>query len=1493
MQLLELSASQKRILFEAEQYLGSSVHILGGVVEIRAKIDIKRLCKAINIVIASADALRIQLRQVKGLVQQSIEEHDNRIIEFEDLKGRADSYERFQEKSHKVFCEPFALYDAPLYRFIIYRINDKHYAYLIKLHHIIADGWSVELLTKNITQQYEALTNRTSSTLVPLGSFLGYLDSEHAYFASDEKEADKLFWVEQVKKAVVKPKCDIVVNPKGNRRFYVLDVDWARRLKVFEQKYKISTLIVFVGAILWYLRTIENSTELTVGIPLLGRKGRSERNIFGNFSNTMPFHYSIEKADSVKKYLKSISQCLRMTYKHQKFPFNMLMRNLNEQAQRSVRLFDVAVNYYNTSIPDSLAGGAVTNTEYYSGCQPYPLQVIIKNWNETMSVSIDYVDELYREKSVDDFYRSIIHVIDEFIKNPCSIISDLEIADRATLDVWRKLGNGKEERSVEPRLIDNCIKNTALNKRDAVAVVCNDESITYSVLEERANMLAGYLLAHNYGGKNIGLMLEHSVNTIVAILGVLKAGSCFVPIGLNTPDERLCFILKDAQCELIITNRHLVENRCCPVSILELNHKFFISKWSSESPTLERRLSDPAYVIYTSGSTGKPKGVVISHANLFNYVAWASKQYIERSNETFALFSPLTFDLTITSIFVPLFSGNRIVVYVNDDEFVLKTILRENVCTVLKLTPSHLLALSKIEGVDFRLSKLRTLVVGGERFTVELAKRIHELFGGRVRIFNEYGPTEVTVGCMFHQFDPFHDAFGSVPIGVPIDNTHVYILNDDLKKVPRGIKGELYVSGDSVAASYLNAAEESNNCFMECPFEHKVMYRTGDIVRWNFDDSIEFIERKDRQVKINGYRVELVEVESNMSSILGIDDCVVVKHVGSGREELRAFYKSDVLDEFTIRNLLCRKLPFYMIPQHIIRVDAFPLSSSGKIDYRALKEIEIDASEGGRSENVKLTDNHRKVLNILETVLGIESIQQNDNYFSLGGDSISAMQISSQLRVLGHNIAVNDILNYPRIADFLSIIEKQQDKVVVEACSTQVVRTPILNWFLRQNFKEPNHFQQSVLLEFSDMKTRACFTWACRKLLEKHRVLRIQYAVGADEFRIAELSSEFAETVVHEYSLRDASDDEYLQNKINELRALISIVDGKMLQVGLFSDVKSSASSQLVFIVIHHLSVDSVSWSIILRDLQYYMDAFKDHTSYNELESSPGYPEWAQVLSDYRQSLTQLDLLDQSSYRRSGELLDKCRSTNINEHAMSKYSSVLEARLTEDLFFGCNSSYNTKPEELLFIALALTLHERWKEETMIVEVEGHGRGRELGGLNLDSMVGWFTTIFPIVFELSSVEPIDAKIKKLKETFRKQRNCGFDRFLAHYGDMHSVRPFPSALVRFNFLGNLDTLVNSDRCKLSKRNKGQDVHTRNRNESLLYMDLFVLDDVLHVQLECASESVGMWNLSEVGGTYLNKLKELVNYCKGCNTKSFTPSDFDFIEIDQDELENLFGS
>ena len=722
---------------------------------------------------------------------------------------------------------------------------------------------------------------------------------------------------------------------------------------------------------------------------------------------------------SIKQLFHEVKRTLSEAYSNQKYPFDRILDLLDiEYPNNRAPLFNVAV------LLDSI------NDREHIRSLKNDITLNFSIIHEGIVCTIEYNESLFKRKTIETFVEHYQKILQAILKFP-----DIEISQIQLLSTDKKqelLFNFNSTQRDYPRhqTIHGLFEEQVQHTPDKVAVVFENQHLTYSNLNYQSNQLAHCLMTKGVGpGVMVGIYLEHSEKMIVSLLGVLKAGGAYVPFDPESPLTRLSFMLSDAQIPLVITEEKLSDNLPQTAKTVCLDFEWAsLAVENSENPRNTAAAPNYVYAIYTSGSTGQPKGVLITHNALVNYIWWAKQVYLKNEQLNFALYSSLAFDLTVTSIFTPLITGNQVIVYRRmGKEVLLERILRENKVDILKLTPSHLKMLKDLDNSDCRVKRL---IVGGEALETILAREVYQSFGkGKdVEIFNEYGPTEATVGCMIYQFSPDRDDQAFVPIGYPADNTQVYVLNKTLTPVAENEIGELYIAGDGLAQGYLNQPQLTAERFIPHLFLcGKKMYQTSDLARWLPEGIIEFLGRTDDQVKFYGHRVELNEIKSALNQHPKVrDSVIIVERDDNGNDVMIAYYVSrQELEIRQLRIFLREYIIESIVPNIFVHVRKLPLTLNGKVNLQALPPLDkVKQHQLKATFTAPRTSTEKRVATIWTEVLGIAKIGIDENFFELGGHSLLATQVISRIRAAFQvDISLQSLFEAPTVRDLTTRIE--------------------------------------------------------------------------------------------------------------------------------------------------------------------------------------------------------------------------------------------------------------------------------------------------------------------------------------------------------------------------------------------------------------------------------------------------------------------------------------
>lgn len=1493
--LYPLTHPQKRVWYVEKIYPCTSLHNVGGPIRIKGKIDFVMLEKSIKTFVKRNDGVRLRIVETDGEPRQYINDYNETNIDFVDFSRHEQPEKEFAAWVEKEAGKPFKLEDADLFYFAIFKIAENDGGYNVRFHHIISDGWSINIMTEQICDTYMKLLKGEEVNYAPEPSYIDYIEQENNYLLSSKFEKSKAFWNKKFSTLPESLPCKNSDSIEGKRKTFKMEQEISLRIKEFCQIHKFSLNTLFIALLGIYLNKTTRHDDISIGTPVLNRSGKKEKKMFGMFTSTMPFRFTIEKSHSVLTLLREVSKELMSCYFNQKYPYNFLVQDLELKKKGYDGLFSISVNYYNTRLNTDLNGAVIENVEAYNGKQIYFLQIVIKDWSDTESLVLDFDYKVgeYSEQDIERVYVGLTSLISQVLLNADEEIKKLRLLPD---EEWKRLiydFNSTMADYPMDKTIYQLFEEQVERTPEKIAICYKDSRLTYRELNQKANQLARVLDGKGVTKETIvGLMATHSLEAVIGILGILKAGAAYLPVDPDYPGGRINYMLDDSGASILLTNCDITEDICFKDPVIDLRDSQLYAGDASNVGA-KSGPANLAYIIYTSGSTGKPKGAMIGHKGLVNYIWWAAQVYLKGDAEVFALYSSLSFDLTVTSIFTPLISGNRIVVYRDDgDEYVLFSIMKDRQATVVKLTPSHL---SLLKDMNNRGSSVKRFIVGGEDLKVSLSKAIYDSFEGDIEIYNEYGPTETVVGCMTYKYNCSSDVRASVPIGVPAHNVQIYILDETLEPVPVGCTGELYISGDGVARGYRNRSDLTSECFIDNPFiKGRRMYKTGDVARFIDRDLIEYIGRADRQVKIRGYRIELGEIERVLFSSGLVKDAIVKEcEENDGSKFLCAYIvaKGTVASK-DLRHYLSDYLPEYMIPQHFVFIDKVPLTANGKVNMSLLqdpkrKEARQPASTSYNSELERI------LIDVMSEVLSIKAIQSKDNFFQFGGDSIKAIGISAKLHEKGLKIRVKDILANPVISQMALYIQHDSDSAAPEQgiCSGYIKPTPITSWFFSQSFKNINHYNQSVLLKLNFDIAVEKLELILDKLVEDHDSLRINYHVNLGElYYNNEHLKKRTKIEVHDLSGHPCSKRNFYIAEIGEkIKSSLSIEDGLLFKACLFD---AGQSEKKLLLTAHHLVIDGVSWRIILEDFYSMLIQSSKGQTLDLPQKTHSYQKWALAIEEYSKSEA---FLKEQTYWENINSLDFAFNADFNssENAVEDRCSI-ECSLTEEetgmLLTKANYPYNTQPKDLLIISLALAMADFSDRNNVVLEIEGHGREDIFDNVNITRTVGWLTSIYPASINVQGSE-LSKNIKAIKEQLANVPHKGLGYGILKYISK-CIRPDRQSGVRFNYLGDFNSFSKNEIFELLIENTGGDLGYQNNMTCLMDINEMIINSKLNISITYDKKKFKEESMISFKNIYLNYIRQVLIHCCNKEERESTPSDINTVNLSQEEIDYIFA-
>jgi len=1053
---------------------------------------------------------------------------------------------------------------------------------------------------------------------------------------------------------------------------------------------------------------------------------------------------------TVKQLLLDIKDTLAEAYAHQKFPFERLVELLNvEDLSHRMPLFDVMVVL-----------GTTDDTDYFKN----DVTLILKVNDDAISGALDYNPDLFTRENIEVLAQHLQEILRAASESPDQTILQLELLSPSRRKELVVEYNNTASEYPQDKTIVQLFAEQVEKTPAHIALEFQNESVTYRELDQRANQLANWLRARGItAGVPVGMYLEHSAETIIALLGVLKAGGFYVPFDTAHPRARLDFMLADTATPLVLTQEHLREKLAgSDVEIISIDANWAaIALENATPPKTATTPDDLAYVIYTSGSTGEPKGVEIRHRSLVNYIWWAKDQYVGDETVAFALYSSLAFDLTVTSIYAPLITGNRIVIYRGDGggSSAIEEILKDNKAGVLKLTPSHL-ALVKIR--DNSQSRIRRLIVGGEQFETELASAVLRSFDGKVEIINEYGPTEATVGCMIHRFNPAQDTQAVVPVGKPAANAQIYVLDDDLKPVAENVLGEMYLAGDGLARGYLKRATLTAEKFVDNPFTSgQRMYRTGDLARWLPQGIIEYVGRKDGQVKYHGHRIELNEIKRALNRHPQIrDSVIVIARDKAGNDAMVAYYVSrHELDGAELHTFLTDSIIEETIPNVFVHLKKLPLTLSGKLNLRALPTLDEVKQRAQHTYVAPRNQIEEQLAEIWKQVFGVERVGIHDNFFELGGHSLIATQVIGRVRQMLHTeLGVRAVFETPTIAALGAEIEKQTATGAAEVLPIARVSRDLdlplsfaqqRLWVIDQLNPGSAAYNIPLAIRISGPLNCLALEQSFNELIARHESLRTTFqSRNGQPVQIIAAPEPFHLPLVDLGDLAEAEREAETQRRsASEAGRPFDLGQGPLLRIQL---LRLAADSHVLLLVMHHIVSDGWSMDVLVQELTQLYDAF------NQGQPSP-LPELPIQYADFavwqRQWLAENVLEEQLAYWKqqlSGDLAVLDLPTDwprpaVQTYPGANYSFALTSETTAALKQLGEESGATLFMTLLAAFKALLARLSGQEDILIgAPIAGRSRAE------LETLIGFFVNTLVLRTDLGGNPTFVALLERVRD-----------------------------------------------------------------------------------------------------------------------------------------------
>lgn len=1496
----------------------SAYHLPAAFVLKQVNVDV--LEKAFYHIMERHEILRSCFIAVQGEPKQKVVDagHLQFSIPRVDLTRSADPTKAASEFAAQDARTPFDFDSCPLFRAHFLCLPGNEIAFLLTLHHVISDGWSMQVLFSEIRSCYEALMSHQP---LPDPLRIQYKDytawQNQQLSGTEEFQESRRYWHNVMKSEI--PVVDMPVDFKRPQvktyngqtlscRFEAQALNEMKKLCAAQGTTMFMFLVTVVKTLIYRHTGLE---DITVGSPIAGRDHIYLENQIGFYINTLALRTQFNGSDSFISVLDRVKQTTLGAYAHQTYPFDRLVDDLNLVRDRSrMPIFDIMVGQLTgevKTLANGLRGEKETVTAEFLATDisvsQFDLEFTFKEYGDVLDVFITYNTDLFRRSTAERLLAQYKQLALASATSPGIPMAELDMLQPSEMaSLCYHFNNSLVDHPTDKTfmtLFEQQVEDTP----DAIALIVADRQFSYSELNERANFLANRI-RNQWALREetiVAVICARSEALLISVLGIFKARCSYLPIDPITPVQRMQYLLADAMPGLVISEADLLPEldvSCDTLSVEQLMQGSPL-KTNLRLPGLQ---NDNAYVIYTSGSTGKPKGVMIEHGSMLNHLQ-SKVRTLEISERTSILQNASQgFDISIWQLLAVLMKGGSVTICTDeiilDARAFLNSIERHKI-NVLEVVPSylHVLVDSFKENAALcrRFHTLTFLLSTGEEFKSSLASTVHEMFPG-LRIINAYGPTEAGDDIAQYEINP-GDKHAIIPVGTPLDNMKIYILNEAGTLCPIGAKGEIVVTGPGVGRGYLNAPEKTAESFLPglpgIATGHA--YKTGDIGSWSENGVLMFYGRKDKQLKINGHRIEPGEVENTLLEHEAVKTAVVETFGPADTKKLVAYLVLQhpaTSDE--IRAYLAHELPAYMIPSAFVVIDRLPLTDNGKVDRRSLPP---PAWETDKKKVPAQTPMEQALLSVWESVLHKDQIGVTDNFFEHGGDSIKAIQIASRMNQKGFKLTIKDIFQHQTISTLAPQIKPLSRHADQGAVSGEVALVPAQHEFFQHNPLYLHHYNLSLLFKCAKGISEPLITFVFEKIMAHHDALRTTFQQD-DAGNVKAIVHDIGfQPNLEVFELTQDSWKEQLAAEAQRIQGSIDLEHGPLVKLGLF---KTPEGDRLLTVV-HHLITDGVSWRILLEDMNSLFASYFNGQAAVLPPKTDSVKVWAEKLLYYANSGR---ILSEAPYwKRITDLDIPTITTDFNgeydrfrDDARAGFS--LSDEDTRSLLGKANQAFSTQVNDILLTGLGLAYYRTTGSFQACIMLESHGREEFLEDIDVSRTMGWFSSEYPVALDMRFHSDLSKQIKEIKETVRRIPGNGLGygllKFLRNGAKLVDDRHRPQ--IRFNYLGQFKQGEGGDGGEekngvvIAGEPIGSSVHSDLGREYEIDIRGVVAGERLSFEVGYSCRRFRHQTIEKFAAHFRNALLEVINHCVGQKHQELTPSDLSMKDISADDLDAI---
>ncbi|TEB42423.1 amino acid adenylation domain-containing protein [Flavobacterium circumlabens] len=1342
-----LSFSQNRLWVLDQFDQVATVFNMAMQYRLNGTIDEKLFAQAFEILVARHEILRTRFVDKNGQPYQHILENAAEGISFEslDYSHSENSNHLAQNKATAIAETKFDLYQDPLLKVAIIKVAEEQYFLSLCIHHIISDEWSMNILVKDVMAIYSGLKNDKKAVLEPLRiQFKDYASWELENIKNET--ASQQYWLKKLDGSL--PVLELVsdhIRPalqtyNGNE--VAVQISKENSQKFYELLEKNGTTL-FMGAmslVYTLLYRYSGNDDIIVGAPVSGRKQADLEHQIGFYINTLALRQNIDGASGFTALLQDVKTNILEGYQHQSYPFDLLVDELTVQRDPSrAPLFDVMVVVEDEGKDNStkFEGVSIEEVPLEKKVSKYDLTFWFKEGaSGEIAIHLEYNTDIY---SKDRMTRLAVHLgklLDSVIADATTPLDQLLLLKTEERKTLLEDYQGKKVAQSSDTTLISLFEAQADQQGNALAVKYENNSLSYAALEARSNQLAHYLQTQHHIGKGsiVGVMQDRSEFLLISILGILKAGGAYLPIDRNNPADRVAYMLADGNVSFLLTDTEVSDYAVITKNSTELQEE--LGNYPDTRLNIAINGEDLAYIIYTSGSTGRPKGVMIRHSSVVNLLQSVTPVFDFSNRDKVLATATFTFDISVFDFFMPLCTGGSLIIATNHvitDPLLLSAMLEENEITIMQATPSVWNVLLE---AGWKISTPLKKISTGEFLPVSLGTRLLEIPGA---LYNMYGPTETTIWSAFQQIKEVKDLYS---IGKPICNTTIFLLDKQGQVVPQGIIGNLFIGGAGVAKGYTDA-ELTTKKFIKNPLNNdEVIYDTGDLCQWDFNGNLVYLGRSDNQVKLRGYRIELGEIETLLLLDAQVNQAVVIV---KGDFLLAYVTGKEKLDREHLKTVLQSKLPAYMVPAHIVQLEMFPLTSSGKIDKSALpfpKELSAKTYSAPETEAEQL------IAEIWSELLLTTQVGREDNFFELGGNSLKAIQFITRLRnEASLQINIESVFRNPVLKNLARQIKgiASKEAVFIPKAAVQeeyeLSRAQRRTWLQVQRQPEATTFNIITSYHLKGILNCKALEESFNALISRHESLRTVFVSKGAEPRQKIVSLEEYNFSIEYRAAKDS------QSVIAEFtNHVFDLSKGPLFKATV---LENNANDQELFFAIHHIISDEWSMQILVRDLINYYNAlvrseavsvtplsvqYKDYAAWQS--STSGSAEFELSRNYWKNHLSDAPGIELAS--------DRPRPAIMSNNG-SQYNFSFSTAASEGLKAICSASGST-----LFMgvsALVYTLLYRYTGQSDIT------LGTPVAGRNhadLENQIGLYLNTLALRAEFSGEDNFKDLLSKVKE-----------------------------------------------------------------------------------------------------------------------------------------------